>query len=192
MSESLPEHLDPWRAAKGGLSFVGRVALSDLPRVVAAVVDSEGESGPSSVSYRLDFGRDEAGRFLVSGQIRAQLKLVCQRCMGNLLVDVEVAPRVALAPNDHVANALGDELDVLVVEDDSMRLLDFIEDELLLSIPIVPRHAPGACLPPGHPVDEDAASGVGEKASEAEASDGRDEHPFAVLAALKRESEKLN
>ncbi|EXJ15357.1 hypothetical protein D779_1453 [Imhoffiella purpurea] len=96
---------------------------------------------------------------------------------------------MALVRTERAASELVGEYEVLVVEDDSMRPLDLIEDELLLAIPIVPRHAPGACLPPETTVEDGGLAAPADGVPETETGA---RHPFAVLAALRRESDTLN
>jgi methionyl-tRNA formyltransferase len=71
------------------------------------------------------------------------------------------------------AEALPDAYDPLLLETPLIRPRDLIEDELILAVPAVPRHAEGSCAPP---------------AFEAGGEDALVErpNPFAALAALKR------
>jgi uncharacterized protein len=75
---------------------------------------------------------------------------------------------------------LSDDLDPCLVEDDLVQFSDLLEEELLLALPQVAMHEPGACHPP--------ASGVTGEIP-AESSRQERENPFAVLSELKRDKE---
>ncbi|TCT20827.1 YceD family protein [Thiobaca trueperi] len=183
MSAALPDHLDPWRAVKTGLSFSGQVLLRHLPRLAAVVVDRDaGLDAP--VNYRLRFERDQNGRAVVLGQVWSQLRLPCQRCLGEVVIEIDVPLRLGLLHTEQAVESLADDLDPLVVGDEPLHPLDLIEDELLLAIPVVPRHDSGLCQPPDLSVVPAARESVA-KVEQDEAVDPP--HPFAVLAALKPE-----
>ena len=188
MSAALPDHLDPWRAVKAGLAFDGGLSLAALPRLQAALI-AEGGDGLGKVEYRLVFERDQEGRPSIGGVIRSRFSLRCQRCLGDVWLDIDLSPRLILTRTDQAAAALQDDLDCVFVDDDGIRLVDLIEDELLLAIPPYPRHEPGECLTPDVVDDElgaepDLASEQGGVAEHEEAT-GRP-NPFAVLASLRR------
>jgi len=104
---------------------------------------------------------------------RAVLSLVCQRCLQPSEHVVELDRHFLFARDEAEAARLDEEIDdeVLVMARE-LDLHELLEDELLLDLPLVPRH--DSCAPP-RVVDDAAAS---EPVSA--------EHPFAALAALRR------
>ena len=108
-------------------------------------------------------------------QAHARLPLTCQRCMGEVRVDVEVDRHVLFAADEDSAAALDDvsEDDVLALTPE-LDLHELIEDELLMALPLVPRHevCPGPVQLSAQDADFDAAQ-------------DEKQHPFAALAALK-------
>jgi uncharacterized protein len=78
------------------------------------------------------------------------------------------------------AESLPESCDPVWVEEETLRLLDLVEDELILAIPQVPRHAPDACgVDSANPVN-------GETADQEQEDDASDKpNPFAVLAGFK-------
>jgi uncharacterized protein len=73
--------------------------------------------------------------------IEAALPLICQRCLGLLLMPVRIDRHFVFVPGETAAAALDE-----VSEDDVLELtpvLDLhalIEDELIMAVPLVPRH----------------------------------------------------
>ena len=179
MSSRLPELVDPWRSAGQNRSFSGRVELGQLHRLTGALHAVSGDA-----EFDLVFSRDEQRRPRISGFVRATLSLQCQRCLDEMLLPVDVDLNLAVIEVSAEAERLPEDVDPVQVEEGMLRLLDIVEDELILAIPQVPMHSQGECdieraesAPEPVPVDSE------EDESEQE------ENPFAVLAGLKTDSE---
>jgi len=177
MSKSMPELLDPRVAAAHGDRYRGDLPLATLPRLSSLVetgqlADDQGPGG-GQAAYRLAFFRDEQGRGLVEGSVRAQLRLRCQRCTEGYDLSVDACFKLAVVAGLDEAEALPDAYEPLLLEEPLIRPRDLVEDELILAVPAVPRHADGDCVMP---------------ADGADATDGPDErpNPFASLAVLKQ------
>lgn len=186
MSADLPDHLDPWRAVKAGLAFSGDLALSQLPRVAAIV--SGGEGAQSRINYCLRFERDQNRHAIVSGQVCASLRLICQRCLEDVEIAIDIPIRLALLRADQSAETLPEDFDPIVATADSLAPIILIEDEILLAIPAFPRHESGQCQPPSSTRTQ---SGFADRIETRTTPEMRiDEtreapHPFSVLAAIK-------
>jgi uncharacterized protein len=96
------------------------------------------------------------------------------------LLAVEAPISLALVSGLDEARGLPEIYDPLLVEDRLIRSSDLIEDELILAVPAIPRHAEGMCRPPTPP-DAEINGGPGEQGGEADGS----RRPFAVLASLR-------
>jgi uncharacterized protein len=156
----------------------GEARVADLPRLAAGLEPPAAEQAPPVYGWR---ARGEL-RAVLGGpaqvwlhlQAQGPARLVCQRCLQPMEVDL-VAERSFLFVNDEATAARLDEEmddDVLVLPR-ALDLLELVEDELILALPLVPRH--DRCphplpLPPAGPglVEEE------------------EPHPFAALAALKQ------
>jgi uncharacterized protein len=172
----VPDYLDPWRAAERGRRLEGTIALAELPRVVNLLIHPEG-----GVRFELEFFRDDKHRPCVRGRVTATIELRCQRCLGPLALQVDAALLLALVKGFDEAERLPDEYDPLIVEDDRIRPLDLVEDELILALPQVPVHAPHEACAEGTMqqalTDAPVAEPEGEEA----------DNPFQVLAQLKKQ-----
>lgn len=153
-----------------------------LPRL-AEMLETDTEGG-AQAACQLVFGRDGAGRDIVQGEVRACLTLRCQRCLEPF--DLPVASEFTLAlvvGLDEVA-ALPPDYDPLLVaaagEDRFIHPRDLIEDELILAVPAVPRHADGGC--PSSPLAllDLTPAQVADRPAERL-------NPFAVLTTLLKE-----
>jgi len=179
MSKPMPELLDPRKAAAQGEAYRGDVPLAGLSRLASLVETGQlsASQGPGGgqAAYRLEFQRDESGRAVVEGSVRGQLRLRCQRCTEGYDLAVDAGFKLAVVEGLDEAERLPPEYDPLLLEEPLIRPRDLIEDELILAVPTIPRHAEGACKMPQ----------VG--SAGAERADGPDErpNPFAPLASLK-------
>lgn len=167
MSAGLPQQIDARRFAELGRRLEGEVSLQDCPRLSQAVRAGE---GPISVS--LDFEKQSGGQSVVSGNIHGRVVLDCQRCLEPVSIDLQCEVSLGIVDSEAEAEVLPDDLDPLV-SGDEIDLVELIEDELLLALPIVPVH--DQCDPPA------ALSGEGHDTELPER-----ENPFAVLASLKK------
>jgi uncharacterized protein len=101
-----------------------------------------------------------------------RMALVCQRCLGPVAEPLHVARSFLFVPGEDAAAQLdADSDDDVLALTRTLDLRELVEDELLLALPLVPRHA--TCPEPLHvPQGPDIADDK--------------PNPFSVLAALKR------
>ncbi len=175
MSSRLPEFIDPRRLASQGAGFSGTVELAVLTRLREALKDTTGIA-----RFDLAFYRDNRQRARIKGQVQADLLLECQRCLEPVVLPVNAVLDLAIIRVLEEAEKLPESCDPVWVEEETLRLLDLVEDELILAIPQVPRHEPDACR-----IDSDGQVN-GETADQELEDDLSDKpNPFAVLAGFK-------
>ncbi|APZ42666.1 YceD family protein [Acidihalobacter ferrooxydans] len=133
MSAALPLRLDPLKAADQGRSYHATIPLVGLGRLVDALAANGGD-----VECDFAFYRDTDGRRKLKLSYRSDLVLRCERCLGPL--DYRVEGENVLRLVDAAMEVADEDEDVLQVGDDGIRLHDVIEDELLLALPLIPRH----------------------------------------------------
>lgn len=114
------------------LDFDARPA--EFPRLVRELAAATGR-----VQGHLQFAR-ERGQAVVELRLRAVLPLVCQRCLGPVDVEVGSDVRVALVDDLDEADRLDAGIEPVVVEGGRVSPRDLVEEELLLAVPLVPRH----------------------------------------------------
>jgi uncharacterized protein len=127
MSVSLLASIDLMAAAARGERVADTLSLAVLPRFVEAApasADCEFEC-----ELALSLGGDELP--VVRGRIEGQWVLDCQRCLGPLAGSFGIDIDWRFAPDDEDGFELGD---------GTLRLADYVEDELLLALPAVPVH----------------------------------------------------
>jgi uncharacterized protein len=131
--------------------------------------------GPVQVS--LQFGR-ERGLPVVHVQLHAVLTPRCQRCLSPMRLPVAADSRLALVESEAEAAAVPEEFETFLVADGHCTLAALAAEELLLALPIVPRHRPEErCIGAGAVAGDEA---LVERAAPAEPT----QRPFADLRAL--------
>lgn len=119
--------------------------------------------------------------------LNTTVRRTCQRCLQPVALPLAVERDFLFAPTEAQAQARDaerDDADVLVLSK-FLNLIELAEDELLLALPLVPRHdtCPQPLVAPAGGRDGRGTSGDASKLS----PDGTmNDNPFAVLAQLKR------
>ena len=128
---------DPFRFAAEGRSLSGTVAVAQLVRLADALADDSG-TVTFAVVGRLDAQRRPQLRVTAQGV----LNLRCQRCLGAiawpLRLDIVLQPVRSGQPIPE-EELEDDEVDAIEVDGD-LGVVGMVEDEILLALPIAPRH----------------------------------------------------
>ena len=161
--------LDIERVSRGEAAFEFHIALEDLARV-AARADQVG----GNVSGIVRFGRhhDTATAHVV---MHGTAIMRCQKCMQPVSLPVSSSVRMALLQDAGGAGAVPEPFEPVLAAGGWISVGELVEEELLLSLPIVPLH--GAQTPCGLA----ANAGADEQETPAEAVTQR---PFAALGKL--------
>jgi len=111
------------------------IPLAELPRVSRELTSTEGEA-----RGHVRFSR-QLGQAVADLEVGAQPEVVCQRCMQPMRWPVKVKSRVALVSDYAAADRVPEEMEVFLVEGDSVSVRDLVDEEVMLALPHVPRHA---------------------------------------------------
>jgi uncharacterized protein len=174
-----PMRLDLAKLASEEEAIEGHWPLATLPRLKEVDQSEDGSEPPTDVVFRAA----AETRAVLGGepqvwlhlQVETSVRLVCQRCLTVMPVPLIVDRWIRFVADEKEAAALDEESedDVLALSR-WLNLRELAEDELLLALPLVPRHdaCPGA-LP------------MIEVADEVLEQEEDRPNPFAVLEQLK-------
>lgn len=138
--ENLPEKINPFRFAEAGAQLEGVLLVKDMPRLCTSLASDEGQ-----VHLNARFGIDEQGTPYVRGEIEAKLTLQCQRCMETFVYDIMTGFLSGIVRSEEEAKQLAEVYEPVLAEENALIIRDLIEDELIVSLPIVPMHNPKDC-----------------------------------------------
>lgn len=169
-------HLHVAGFAQAGASLLGEERLARFPRLLD---EAKGLGGEIWVHYeaRGDIRADAAGvdEVWVHLQATVQLPQTCQRCLGPAEIEVSFDRDFRFVATEALAEVEDEESeeDVLVLSK-SFDLLELVEDELLMAMPVAPKHE--ICPQPVkfQVADPDFVAEAAEKPN-----------PFALLEQLK-------
>lgn len=159
-----------------GAGFLG---ISDLPRVAeeaSTIVTGDGFEWQIESHFE-DVPAGEPQQLLDLG-LKGRIHLICQRCLQDCAIDLDEKRRFIFVATEAEADdyPMEDEDQEPLVASQHFSLLETIEDEILLSLPLIPKHPDGFCEP------HTTFAGVDE------AEDGADEpeNPFNILKNIKK------
>lgn len=165
---TLPQYIDAQKWADREAVIDAIYPLSDFVRLCEGAASNEGE-----VRVNVRIHRDAQGLFVVDGEMATRMALVCQRCLEPVMTDVDAAVQLWLLRDESKADALPDDADFLVLDEEGrIAFADALEDELILALPLVAAH-------------EDCEAYQLQVGEIAEVETPKRENPFQVLAGLK-------
>jgi len=154
-----PAVIDGLAFARSAGVLKGRLGMDSLPRLAQS-----GCSG-AALDFILSGEINERGKPGLRLAVTGSVRLECQRCLGEVEWPLRIETQLELAAAEAEMLAADDDIDRVVAGHD-MNVAALVEDELILALPMVPKH---------------------ERCQAAAGADG-DSKPsaFQVLAALKK------
>ena len=158
--------IHPERISAKPIVFEATATADDLPRLAGTLAD-----GPSELRFRVAAVLDSRRRKVVSCIIDGFVFLTCQSTLEAFRQPISVDERLVLVDHESELPPIEEESDAedYLVAGEPIRVLDLVEDAVLLAIPMVPRKP-----------------GLDEPRAPDQAEDERGESPFAALASLKK------
>jgi uncharacterized protein len=170
----LPNLVDPVKNATIRSDYRGVILSSEMPRLLGAVADIAKE-----IDVEIKFAKDEQGLTYFQGHMACSTSLICERCneVFGHLIDVSFCFSPVQSAKEKVEDELPDVYEpVEVNEQGEISLFQTLEDELILSLPIVALHAEKDCKQKRNNMSFGKIEPVDERPN-----------PFAVLKELKRD-----
>lgn len=132
----LPVRFNPSRLLGDDTVYVAEVPVGHFSRFVEALSSREG-----TVRAEMQFICDEDKHIAVTGHFRVLCELQCQRCMKGFEHPLDAAFNLTFVVDEAAAELLAEELDpVILDEHGQIHTVDMLEDELILQLPVSPRH----------------------------------------------------
>ena len=138
-SDFLPKTVDPRKLAAAEMRLSGLIPRDDLERVNAVAAE---KGCTDAVAASIDIARNDEGKIEIGLQLDTRVDMVCQRCMDTVAVEVSASSSLVVVAHDEEAKALRGNSDPLLLgEDGQLDVHELVEDEILLSLPMIARHA---------------------------------------------------
>jgi uncharacterized protein len=168
---SKPLDVDRLAETKADIDFA--VPLAELLRVRSKLASVAG-----SVRGHVRFER-EAGIAVAELTMSGTATLVCQRCLDAMGLPIESTVRIGLIEAEADMGRVPDDLEPMLAPEGRISIGELVEEELLLALPIVPRHedADECAVAPSAPLVTD------------EREEPKTQKPFERLGELLKRSE---
>lgn len=175
----VPEKLDVAVFARENGSLEGEWPAASLSRLAESAAPEAPAAGWPALRWSLhgEIRQPKGGKAQTWLRLgcRAEVALTCQRCLKPVAESLDIDRWIRFVDTEAEAEALdADSEDDVLALPRHLDARELIEDELLLALPLVPRH--NACPEPLAHVEDEAETEV-----ELERP-----NPFAALAALKK------
>ena len=168
--------LDLRKSVERRVVIEGQLALKKLDRIQTYLCDDSG-----AVEVNLSFGKDFQGIHTITGSLLASIFMQCQRCLESVAVEVSAVVNIGVGYTDDRLKALPAEYDPLRQETPELDFWGLIEDELILTLPIVALHSSADCSIDARYQRRDD-----------DADDEQATNPFSVLAAIKGKNDQIS
>jgi len=126
--------IDGLQFARKSGELVGRIDGAQLTRLAEIPCQTK------EVLFRVVGGANAAGKPSLTVKLNGDMKLVCQRCLAPLLFPLSVETELELSRNLDEIEGADDDIDRVLAARE-MNVEDLVEDEVILALPMIPRHA---------------------------------------------------
>lgn len=141
-TSKLPKYINPKELSIQGVEVQGTYLVYAMDRLSQLVTP---ESKSVTVSFHLKFQRDEEGKSVINGEVNAVITVICQRCAKPMALTLKAKPHLMILSQESQMAQMPKEYDPLVTYDKPVLLKAIVEDELLLALPMIPKHQPEEC-----------------------------------------------
>ena len=179
-ANTFPAQIEPFKWAEQGFKWSGQLPLSRFVRIAREAVVSIGDQ---LINIDCKLSMDAYHRIAwLDGHVETKVPMECQRCLETVEIELVSSFHLALVDDESLIERLDEDADFIVLGESEATtkgdydapatadLLALIEDELLLLMPLSPKHE--FCEHKHQPAVEEVA-------------EEKRDNPFEVLAALK-------
>jgi uncharacterized protein len=172
MNTELPLRIDPVLFAQQEREIQGEIRIAELPEIAGVT------SKPDNLlTIVMSFSKSSLQYPLVKGTIEGEVVQSCQRCLGDTIIKINETFELLLVTSETSDTAEQEGHEVFEYNEVTIDMLNFIEEEVMLALPIVAKHeSVDECLPI-------AQKWI--KNKEHVPADQKKENPFAKLKDLK-------
>jgi len=137
----LPISVDPVRAAQKRLELEARIPKELMSRLVESTISVHSDI---NTSFTFDIDRQKLRIF--HGKANVAVELICQRCNAPMIYQCEAEFTYCPVHNEEQENNLPDAYEAIYYDENGeVNLHQVVEDELILTLPQIAKHAIEEC-----------------------------------------------
>ncbi len=135
MLDRIPDFVNPLSLAEKNREYKGDFSVLSMQRLTDLLVNGEGW-----VRFHLFFSK-QGKLATITGEVEAEVYLECQNCLSAMSHIVRRTVQLGVVNSTDEMTQLPDHFEPLVQSVDKIVFREIVEDEIILSIPDVPKHA---------------------------------------------------
>jgi uncharacterized protein len=133
----LPVRFNPHKLLADDSVFFAEIPVAHFKRLCGALMADKG-----TVNVKMTFIAGIRKRVSVKGRFDSVCTMQCQRCLTGFEQALSGEFELTFATDKAMADDLPDELDPVILDERGhIHTVDMLEDELILRLPVAPRHA---------------------------------------------------
>jgi uncharacterized protein len=136
----IPERVDHRKLANQAGLIEGTLPIQCFHRLGGMLVVREGD-----VYLRLEFSKGDFGSTRVDGTVSTEVCTICQNCMQQFWRKISCDVALQVVSDESKLERLTEDEDAIVAPEKVISVAELIEDELILAMPMIPRHEEGEC-----------------------------------------------
>lgn len=181
-SRPLPTKVNLTKLSEQGAQLSGYIPLLNLQRFVKLLVAEQCQSAKANIGIK--FSRDQQRRCLLDIEINATVPVTCQRCLDTVEIPIDIDTRWLCVNSETDIDTIEFPLETIVVDSDFVDISPWIEDELIVSLPMVSKHDGNCASKYDYLVVDDNLSDSALAGNSQDRTADR-QRPFAILKQLK-------
>ena len=134
-NDKLPQSVTAKKLVDSGATLVGAIAADRLPRVADAVEVILGK-----IEVELAFSRGADYKAIIDLQIAGDVHMQCQRCLTPVTVALKIKNSLTIVAHDEEAKSRIKDLEPVMLEEGILDIDTLVEEEILLSLPLIAMH----------------------------------------------------
>lgn len=171
----IPDYVDAKKIFTQQAVITGKLPVAKFERFSDLLANTSG-----FVEISLKFFLNEDFRRVISGDLRGDVQVLCQRCLESTTITLEDRFQLALVESESQADKLPKDLEPWLCTDTRLVLADVVEEQLILAMPIVSYHKDNC-------TQNELLKSALPKEEEPKSLDKPDKQsPFAILQSLKK------
>jgi uncharacterized protein len=134
----VPDYVDAKKIFAQHALISGILPISRFSRFCELLADNSG-----NLHVTLQFHLDDSHRRIIDGEIDALVSVTCQRCLEPAKIGLTETFKLGIVETEsHIARLPAD-IDPWMVTEPKLVIADFLEEQLILAMPIVSYHSEG-------------------------------------------------
>ncbi len=134
MYSTFPKIVNPWTVIQKNETIHGALDLSDFERVIRSQNRQIGK-----VEAEIKINSLERNKLALLGHLKYHLAFSCQRCLETIEQDYDFNFQLIIVKFESLLSTLTEDEDGVVC-DESLDLIQLLEDEILLRLPMIAKH----------------------------------------------------